>query len=749
MRRFIGVMCVLFLFLPTSGTVQHVSARTPNTLQSTEAVFATNPAIFTTPGKVNSLVPLSDGRVLVGGSFVAIGGQASPRSLAVINSDGSLDMNFQADPNLQIYEVYDAALQPDGKIVIAGWFTKLPSPFTYFLLRLNPDGSVDTTFNTVGINGQVFAILVDGDKILIGGNFTSPAAHIARLNQNGTPDSAFNGAGSGPDGIVRGVARQSSGKYIIVGEFSNINSLSQVGVARLNANGSLDSSFVPGGFRASTQVAVLNDDSVLVGGDSICGDDLFAWYTASGNLKQALAPTPNAFQSITTFLPLSDGGFLIGGWYSAVCINGSPTEHAGEVWRYASDGTYHTMVTFGSEADMLAMALRSDGKLILGGQGRPETSTEVGWFDGLALLDLADNGLEKVAAFHPIVGDEAEISSLSRYSDGKLLVAGNFSYVNGNPRFGLARLLADGSLDASFQPFEDQPGGWSNAALALSDGRAVAGFGHSGLYLIGLDGSLTDLSAFNDYDRVSVLALQSDGKVLVGSDFGLGVRRLRADFSGIDATFTPGDAYGGVYALSVQVDGKILVAGDFDKYNNVDVPGLVRLNSSGSVEDSFKPPLFMLDEYNTATLYSLTPLSNGKLLVGGDFTTVGGEEHPALVRLNNDGAQDTGFSAPTDFYTIKSTCVQADNSIWVGGVDATYFRNPLILHIDENGAQDSAFQSDYQSAHDDGAVNVVLCDTNGLSWTGGMFSLIDGRPFNSLARYLPLGGRLFLPLLTR
>jgi uncharacterized delta-60 repeat protein len=749
MRRFIVVMCVLFSFLSTSGTVQHVTARTPHTMHGAEAVFATNPAIFTTPGKVNTLVPLNDGRVLVGGSFVAIGGQASPRSLAVINNDGSLDMSFQADPNLQVYEVYDAALQPDGKIVIAGWFTELSSPFTYFLLRLNPNGTVDDTFNTVGINGQVFAILADGDKILVGGNFTSPAVHIARLNQDGTPDAAFNGVGSGPDGIIRGIARQSSGKYIIVGEFSNFNSLSQVGVARLNANGSLDSSFVPGGFRASKKVAVLNDDSVLVGGDNICGDDLFAWYTASGSLKPTLTPTPNSFQTISAFLPISDGGFLIGGWYSAVCVNGSPTEHAGEVWRYASDGNYRTMASFGSEADMLALALRSDGKVILGGQGRPETSTQVGWFDGLALLDLADNGLEKVTAFHPIVGDEAEITDLSRYSDGKLLVAGNFSHVNGYARFGLARLLAKGSLDNSFHPFEDQPGGWSNAALALSDGRAVAGFGHSGLYLIGLDGSLTDLSAFNDYDHVSVLALQSDGKVLVGSDFGLGVRRLMADFSGVDGTFAPGDAYGAVYALAVQADGKILAAGDFDKYNNVNVPGLVRLSSAGSVEDSFKPPLFMLDEYNIATLYSLTPLSNGKLLVGGDFTTVGGEEHHALVRLNSDGAQDTNFTAPTDFYTVKSTCVQADKPIWVGGVDASYFRNPLVMHLNEDGLQDSAFQSDYQSAHDDGEVNAVLCDTNGLSWTGGMFSLIDGRPFNSLARYLPLGGRLFLPLLTR
>ena len=746
MRRFIIVVCVLVSFLSGSAYVQNVNAGSRNSMQNAGGFFAISPATFTTPGKVNTLVPLSDGRMLVGGSFVTIGGQAAPRSLAVIYSDGSLDTSFRVDPNLQVYEVYEAALQPDGKIIIAGWFTKLPTPFTYFLLRLNQNGTVDDTFNTFNVNGQVFAILVDGDKIVIGGNFSWPSVRIGRLNLNGTADSAFNGVGSGADGSVRDIARQSSGKYIIAGDFSTVNSSSQVGVARLNTNGSLDSSFVPGGFRASKRVAVLNDDSVLVGGDNVCGDDLFAWYTSNGSLKPGLVPTPNLFDSITAFLPLSDGGFLVGGWYSAVCVNGSPLEHSGEVWRYASNGSYQTMVSFGSEVDMLAMALRSDGKAILGGQGRPESSLEVGWFDGLALLDLANSGLEKVPTFHPIVGDEAEIYSLSRYSDGKLLVAGNFSHVNGYAHFGLARLLANGSLDNSFHPFEDQPGGWSNAALALPDGRAVAGFGHSGLYLIGLDGNLTDLSAINEYDRVSALALQSDGKVLVGSDFGLGVRRLLANFSGVDGTFAPGDAYGAVYDLAIQADGKILVAGDFEKYNNVNMPGLVRLTSAGSIDGTFTPPVFMLNEYNTATLYSVTPLSNTKVLVGGDFTTVGGEEHPTLARLNSDGTLDLSFTSPTELYTVKSTCVHGDGSIWTGGIDASYFRNPLVLHFDENGLKDSAFQSNYQSAHDDGVVNVVLCDTNGLSWTGGRFSLIDHSPFYGVARYLPLNGQLLLPL---
>lgn len=749
MLRFITIVGVLFAFLSAPVSIQDGIARLPHATQDAGDLITIHPATFTKPGQVNSLIPLSDGRALVVGSFVAIGGQAAPRSLALIHSDGALDRSFQVDPSLLVDEVYAAVLQPDGKLVIAGWFKKLPSPLTFFLLRLHPTGALDDTFNTSSINAPVFALLVDEDKILIGGNFSAPATHLARLNQDGTIDPAFNGAGSGPDGSVRGIARQSSGKYVIVGEFSAFNSLSQVGVARLNANGALDGAFAPGGFRVSTRVAVLNDDSVLVGGENICGDDLFAWYSAAGSLRPALAPDPNAFQSITAFLPLPDGGFLIGGWYSAVCINGSPTEHTGQVWRYAANGNYHTMASFGNTADVLALAVRSDGKALLGGQGRPKTATEVGWFDGLALLDLANNGLEIVPAFRPLVGDEAEITSLSRYSDGKLLVAGNFSHVSGAARFGLARLLANRALDTTFHPFADRPGGWSSAALALPGGRTVAGFGDSNLYLVELDGSLVDLSAFNNYDRVRVLALQSDGKVLVGSDFGLGVRRLLADFSGADATFAPGDAYGAVYALAVQENGKILVAGDFSKYNNVGVPGLVRLDSAGSLEAGFAPPAFMLDEYNPARLSSLAPLAGGKLLVGGNFTTVGGEEHPALVRLDSTGARDPGFTSPSEFHTVKSTCLQADGSLWAAGTGASYFRHPLVLHLAADGPIDLAFQSIYLGAHTGGVVNALLCDADGLAWAGGLFSLIDQRPFHGLARYLLLGEKMFIPSLQR
>ncbi|WP_322823102.1 delta-60 repeat domain-containing protein [Chloroflexus sp.] len=721
------------------------------TTSTTDTLFTMNPAIFTSPGTINTLVPLSDGRTLIGGRFVSIGGQPTPRSLAILNSDGTVDTTFQVDSRLMVTEIYEAAVQSDGKIIIAGTFRVLPSPFTYFLLRLYPNGLVDETFNVISIGGPVFAVLVDEAKIVIGGAFYQPTPYVARLNPDGTADTTFNGTGSGPNGTVRDIARQQDGKYIIVGDFTQVNNTPQTGIARLGNNGVLDTGFVHGGSMESKRVAVLRDNSVVVGREDICGDSSFAWYTPDGVLKRMpldLDPDPNWLESITTLVALPDGGFLIGGWYSAVCINGSPTQHQGQVWRYAADGRYRTMVSFGDNSDVLALAVRSDGHVVAGGKGLPARSSEIGIFDGLALLNSDYNGLERVPAFHPLVGDEATIYSISRYADGKLLIAGNFSHANGSPHFGLARLLANGTLDPDFYPFANDPDGYSRTTLTLPNGSALTGFWPNRLFLVGTNGNLTDISALNDYSYVTALAIQSDNKVLVGSWGWL--RRLNADVSGTDPTFTIGNVNGTVYALAIQGN-KIVVAGDFSSYNGVSVPGLLRLNSDGNIDNTFTPPAFRTSSTQLGSLYSITPLPAGDLMVGGFFTMVDSEERPNLVRLNNDGTVDTGFSSPTSFHTVQSTCLAGDGSLWVGGIANTYERHPFLTHLDRNGQIiPTTFPNTYQTAHYyDDAIHKLLCDANGLTWVSGTFSLIDGKAFYGLVRYVPLRSQVFLPQIIR
>src|SRR5213075_3113580 len=127
-------------------------------------------------------------------------------------------------------EVFAVAVQPDGKIVIGGFFTSYNGDAAGRVMRLNADGTHDTSFNVGGVaaNSFVRAVAVQPDgKIIIGGGFTgyngdaAASDRIMRLNADGTRDTAFNPGGSGADNAVNAVALQADGKILIGGGFTS------------------------------------------------------------------------------------------------------------------------------------------------------------------------------------------------------------------------------------------------------------------------------------------------------------------------------------------------------------------------------------------------------------------------------------------------------------------------------------------------------------------------------------------------
>ncbi len=139
-----------------------------------------------------------DGDIFVGGYFSTYMG-ATRHNLAWANSDGSLDNTFNglggiADRDPQIYAL---ATQPDGKIVVGGFFSSLNGVPHYNIVRLNPDSTIDPSFDpNLGTLGSVRSIFVQSDgKILIGGNCRVVngvvRGRVARLNPNGTLDLSF------------------------------------------------------------------------------------------------------------------------------------------------------------------------------------------------------------------------------------------------------------------------------------------------------------------------------------------------------------------------------------------------------------------------------------------------------------------------------------------------------------------------------------------------------------------------------
>ncbi|HRN42905.1 MAG TPA: delta-60 repeat domain-containing protein, partial [Vicingus sp.] len=155
----------------------------------------------------------------------------------------------------------------------------------YKLERLNANnGSVDATFNTgTGINGVVTAIAIQSDgKIIIGGSFTnyngSSRNYIARINSNGTIDNTFNvGTGFSSFAQIKNIQIQSDGKVVVVGEFTSYNGTARSGIVRINTNGSIDTSFNPGDGASGVSSTGVYDLAIQPDGKMIIVGDFFSY----------------------------------------------------------------------------------------------------------------------------------------------------------------------------------------------------------------------------------------------------------------------------------------------------------------------------------------------------------------------------------------------------------------------------------------------------------------------------------------
>lgn len=208
-------------------------------------------AVFALAIHTNATQPTLLGRTVIGGQFTNINGVVRGR-IARLNLDGSLDVSFDPGSGAD-NPVYAVAIQPaDGRVIVAGDFTTLNGIPRSRIARLNPDGSVDATFTPLtGANGAVRSVGVDGSgRILLSGDFTtvngSPLNGIARLNPDGSIDTSFNALGTGPNARVRSLVIDPAGKIIIGGDFTTVNGSPLNYLARLNGDGSVDPVFNPG-----------------------------------------------------------------------------------------------------------------------------------------------------------------------------------------------------------------------------------------------------------------------------------------------------------------------------------------------------------------------------------------------------------------------------------------------------------------------------------------------------------------------
>lgn len=238
---------------------------------------------------------------------------------------------------------------------------------------------------------------------------------------------------------------------------------------------------------------------------------------------------------------------------------------------------------------------------------------------------------------------------------------------------------------------------------------------------------------------VTEVVLQPDGKILIGGSFSSyngtpanKIIRLNSDGT-VDETFDSGTGFDEVvWTISVQSDGKILVGGFFSQYNGIPYNRLIRLNSDGSVDNSFT----IGTGFNN-TIFDIQQQSDGKKLIFGGFTLFDGVAHNSLVRLNNDGSIDNTFNTGVNFNGATNSGLIDDGKILVLGDFFEYsgqtHRN--IVRLNQDGSIDNSFNSNSGFSRTSG-LSFTLSVSNylGKYYITGDFNTYDGNSSNGLIR---------------
>jgi len=611
-------------------------------------------SFIATPGATNNIIYdialQSDGSIFLVGSFTSFNGNSANRIVKIL-SNGAVDTSFNVGLGASGL-IEKIELQSDGKIIIGGAFVTFNGVSVGRIVRLHANGSLDSSFSTgVGFDNNVNAIALQADgKIIFGGSFTTYNGNLVnrvlRLHTNGAVDNSFVSGSGFSSGAVETICVTSSGSIMMGGSFSGTyNGVAVNRVQLFHPDGTINTAFDIGAGPASASVFALEnfmDSSWYVGGSFSIFDDQnqgrLAKIDAQGTLDIGyLTSGVGLNNSVSKLLPLSDKSVIVVGNFTQ--FNGQEAPRIAKLNAAGEMDVTFTTSGQGANATIRNLALQSDGKVIIVGNFTSYNGTLV---NRIARL-LSDGSLD--TSFNIGSGCNGQVYGVAVQSDGKIILVGNFSSYNGMAAIKITRLLPDGTLDSSFSTGLGAEDGIVETVVLQSDGKILLG-GHFTVFngipsqkIVRLlaDGSVDSTFSIGlGFDKiVYTLALQSDGKILVGGSFltfnGNSRRRivrLHPDGS-LDTSFLTGAGFsnGTVRAILVQPNGKLLLGGTFSgTYNGVGVKRVVRVQADGSVDGSFLTQL-------NGSLFAMAFTTDEKLLIGGTFNSILGVTKHRVARL--------------------------------------------------------------------------------------------------------------------
>ena len=650
------------------------------------------------------------------GKLVVVGTSGNRLAVVRYNTDGSPDASFGVNGRvtnpISGGQLFAVALQADGKIVVNTLDATTTANFA--VVRFNLDGTLDNSFDgdgtaVISIAGEFaettsIAVQSDG-KIVVAGSADDDSGDsdivVVRLNSDGSLDTSFDFDGKvstriGITSYGNSLAVQSDGK-IVIGGYCYISSGQAFALVRFNADGSLDTSFDGDGKLATAilsngdninSIKIQSDGKIVAAGLTYNGvnvDFAVVRYNTDGSLDNAfdtdgkvITPVGSLDDLLQSIAVQNDGKII------AVGSSFNGTKNIFAVVRYNTDGSLDTsfdgdgkvFTNIGILNDTGSSAnIQSDGKIFAVGTANKNDFGVVRYNTDGSLDSLFDT--DGIVVTGEIAGN-GSLQSIALQSNGKIVAAGYSS--NGNDfDFAVARYNSDGNLDNTFD----------------TDGKVVTQIGFS-----------------NDIARSS--AIQTDGKIIVagntdngkGSDFAV----VRYNTNGsLDASFDTdgivttsfGTVSTFVYSVKIQADGKIVVAGSTGDGSTNDF-ALVRYNPNGSLDTSFDADGKLTTSISAGNdeANSVNCQPDGKIIAAG-YSFNSGDSDFAIVRYNADGSFDTSFDTDGIVTTsigsqdiINSIAVQANGKIIAAGYSTNVNRDITLARYNIDGSLDTTFDSD-------------------------------------------------------
>lgn len=641
--------------------------------------------------EVSALQP--DGKILIAGEFMYYNGVGRTR-IARVRPDGSLDNTFNARGGTS-RKINAIAVLPNDKILVAGNFTAFDGFATNGIVRLNANGRVDKTFNSgLAANSSVSKMVLQSDgKILV------VSGTIFRLNKNGSIDNSFHAIITDTVNAIQQLVVQADDKIVIAGQQDRYNpgNTYSCGILRLNKNGDRDFTFKRHSISSGDNPIFISSVAIDKNGNVLFGLNIFSERRVYLGSIEKLNAYGNLLQSTSNFwsnsiLMQTDGKLIVTGlryidsditWY----ILQRTIVRLNEDLTIDSSFIFNDKKTYSNidEATFNTGTIQMDGKILLGGKFA-ETC-------GLITNNIArlnPNG-SLDPTFNLRKGFDGVVLTTAIQVDEKILVGGGFSRFNYQFISNIARLKKNGEIDPSFQ----------------------VGSGTNG--------------------RVHTIALQANGKILIGGSFTSydghscsNIARLTKNGS-FDESFSGVTADHTVRKIGIDRNGKIIVAGDFKTLNGIAKPVLARFFSDGTIDTSFHFPI-AVSPWGTTGGYDFSINTRGQIYVIVNVKSSVDQTHKTeLIRLQRNGGIDHTFTSPEqEFYEIQSLALNNDGNPIIGGL-ATNYNVPggqvgFVAQLNADGSKDSNFQySELKTKLNNGLRTITVLENDKLIIGGDFF----------------------------